>query len=223
MADQWLRDFEKAKRSSVQLAREVGNSEHDRKPEARTAALLRGQLAQLRQDVVHLQQSLMGMSQNIQASNITRKELSRRGDILAQLSDQADRLQEAVRSGVRRQVDGSDPPWKEAGRGSSHEPVPSAGNLMSMSEQETVNQEETLDFLSGSIANLKQMGGGISQEIDLHCSLLGDMEGQADNATGRIQNQQKKLQELSQHSELCCLWVCICVMIVAIFVLLVFF
>ncbi|CAE8676172.1 unnamed protein product, partial [Polarella glacialis] len=223
----------------------VGNSEHDRKPEARTAALLRGQLAQLRQDVVHLQQSLMGMSQNIQASNITRKELSRRGDmlntrldrgaifaleaalreldVLAQLSDQADRLQEAVRSGVRRQVDGSDPPWKEAGRGSSHEPVPSAGNLMSMSEQETVNQEETLDFLSGSIANLKQMGGGISQEIDLHCSLLGDMEGQADNATGRIQNQQKKLQELSQHSELCCLWVCICVMIVAIFVLLVFF
>eukprot|EP00971_Amphidinium_carterae_P220130 4370068-Amphidinium_carterae.1 len=93
MAEQWLKDYDKAKQTSVQLAN-VARKMSSQKLEAKEAAYLRGQLGQLRQDVSHLQRSLLASSQNTQAYNVTRKELSRRGDLVAQLSETVDELQE---------------------------------------------------------------------------------------------------------------------------------
>mmetsp|Transcript_46747 Transcript_46747/g.111139 ORF Transcript_46747/g.111139 Transcript_46747/m.111139 type:complete len:92 (+) Transcript_46747:50-325(+) len=88
---------------------------------------------------------------------------------------------------------------------------------------DTVQQDESLDFLSGTVQNLKKFGGAIGEELDMHCRLLGDMEGQTEDARDRIKHQQKKLEALSSESTMCALWTCIFVMAVAIFVLLVFF
>eukprot|EP00930_Biecheleria_cincta_P049047 TRINITY_DN34292_c0_g1_i1.p1 TRINITY_DN34292_c0_g1~~TRINITY_DN34292_c0_g1_i1.p1 ORF type:complete len:220 (-),score=58.81 TRINITY_DN34292_c0_g1_i1:15-674(-) len=218
MADQWLKDFERVRKSAAQLSKEV-NSQDGRKPEARQAALLRGNLAQLRQDVSQLQQMMMTMSQNTQAHGITRKELSRRGDLLAQLSDQADAIQEAVRNGVRKRIDAD---TASSGHVRADSALPAGADLMALSEQETSRQEETLDFISGTVQNLKKFGGSISEEIDLHCSLLGEMEDQTVNSTARMKSQQKMLEQLGSEPAMCALWVCILVMAVAIFVLLVF-
>lgn len=219
--DQWLRDYEKAKKSAMQIKKEVDGRGADCKLEAKQAALVRGNMAHLRQDIAHLQQSLMAMSQNTQAYGVTRKELSRRGDLLGQLSETAEALQEAVKSGVRTRLDASAAHWREE-RADTRD-IPS-GNLHGASEQELCNQEETLDFLHGTVQNLKNMGGEISNEIDLHCRLLSDLEDDTDNITGKVKRQKDRLSQLTgSSSPTCCLWVCICIMILALLVLLLMF
>lgn len=230
MGDQWLREYEKAKKSAQQLAVQLENQDASRKPDARQAALLRGQMTQVRQEVSHLEKSLMAMSQNTQAYGVTRKELARRGDLLAALSDQAEQLQETVKTGIRRRVEasssssGADPPWRsDRQSGSRFENGSSdAGGCLSTA-QEIMQQDESLDFLHGTVQNLKGMGTNISNEIDLHCSLLGDLEDQTDMATAKVRQQRAKLDQLSDQNTTCFLWMCICVLLVILFVLLVFF
>jgi len=226
MGDQWLKDFEKAKASAKNLARDVHNQDCA-KLGARQAALFRGQMAQLRQEVSHLQQSLMAMSQNTQAYNVTRKELSRRGDVLSQLQEQVDGIQEAVRSGARQRVesDSSSPPWRDRGDGRNGGRVNGAvdsSNVQALCEQEIEQQDETLDFLHGTVQNLKNMGGDMNQEIDLHNRLLGDLEEQSDNATGKLKKQSHQLSQLSESAS-CFPVLYIGVLLVILFVLLVFF
>merc|ERR1712166_1388066 len=137
-------------------------------------------MAQFKQEVAHLEKTLMRASQNLQAHNMTRKELSRRGDLMSQLTDTVEGLQESVRSGARRAVqnshsqgNGASTAWRDRGSNSK------AGrrDLSGVSEQDVLlcaddeirEQDEALDYLSGTVANLKSIGGDISQEIDLHC------------------------------------------------------
>mmetsp|Transcript_11858 Transcript_11858/g.28274 ORF Transcript_11858/g.28274 Transcript_11858/m.28274 type:complete len:95 (-) Transcript_11858:70-354(-) len=94
---------------------------------------------------------------------------------------------------------------------------------MTAAMAETEHQDESLDLLSGTVKNLKKFGGAISEELDVHCRLLGEMEDQTDDSRHRIRQQQKSLDELSSQSTMCALWACIFAMAVAIFVLLVFF
>lgn len=217
--DQWLRDFEKAKKTAQQIAREVEGSSGS-KLDAKQAAMVRGNMATLRQEVSHLQQSLMAASQNTTAYNVTRKELSHRGDLLSQLSDNADSLQEAIKSGARRRIEASsgNAPWRDE----RYAPAESASNFCA--EQELVNQDDSLDFLSGTVKNLKNMGGNITQEIDLHCRLLGELEDQTDNTKSKMAKQASQLARLGEEqSPVCYLWVCICIMIAILLVLLLVF
>merc|ERR1712159_193515 len=95
-----------------------------------------------------------------------------------------------------------DSPWRTEGGGSDS----FDGDLLQSSEMEIKQQDDTLDFLSSAVANLKGVGSHISQEIDLHNKLLGDLESQTDNATENIRRQQARLEKLSQQSPTCCLW-----------------
>lgn len=229
MGDQWLRDFEKAKTTALQLAKDAqsqGSNGHTH--DARQAALLRGKQAQLRQEVSHLEQSLMAISQNTTAYNVTRKELSRRGDLLAQLSEQVEGIQEAVRACMRRRVDASEAPWKDhssqSGRANgTRDNDDGDRDLLALGEQEIRNQDDTLDFLHGTVQNLKMMGSDISNEIDLHCQLLGDLADQTDSSTSKMRQAKRKLDSLSESNPTCYLWVYICVLIVALLVMVIFF
>lgn len=230
MGDQWLRDFEKARKNVQQLTREV-DSKDCGKLEAKQAALIRGQMSRVRQDVSHLEKTLMAISENLQAHNVTRNELSRRGDLMKQLSGTVDGLQESIRTGARRRVESSLPDdsrdgghhghssgsatWRREGR----EARPEGGNL----QQETLQQDDCLDFLHGAIGNLKNIGGSISQEVDLHCRLLGDLEEQTDKASDQVKKHQGQLLRLMEQSTTCQLWSCIFVLLLILFVLLFFF
>jgi len=94
---------------------------------------------------------------------------------------------------------------------------------MTMADQEIEQQDECLDFLHGTVSNLKNMGGDISNEIDLHCKLLGEMEEQTGSQISKIKQQAARFDFLTEQNANCSLWVCICVMLVTLFVLLVFF
>eukprot|EP00927_Polykrikos_kofoidii_P074371 TRINITY_DN70358_c0_g1_i1.p1 TRINITY_DN70358_c0_g1~~TRINITY_DN70358_c0_g1_i1.p1 ORF type:complete len:231 (-),score=56.75 TRINITY_DN70358_c0_g1_i1:224-916(-) len=230
MSEQWLKDYEKAKKSAQQLIRDL-DGKAPGKTDAKQAALLRGNVAQLRQEVTQLQKTLMVMSQNTQAYDVTRKELSRRGDLLSELNDQFEEIQEMMRSGVRKRVEGAvDAPWRgrESSRGVDDDS--SGGNanaegrdLVTCSEMEINRQNDSLDFLHGTVQNLKGMGGNITQEIDLHCRLLGEMDDSTDSASRMIKQQQVRLAALSDQEPSCALWAYVVLLVVTLFVLLVFF
>lgn len=217
MGDQWLRDYEKARKNAQQLMREVDQGP---KPEARHAALLRGNMANLKQETSNLEKTLMAISQNTQAYAVTKKEVARRGDLVAELNDQVERLQDAIRNGARRRLEASGPSessWR------SQEFHDSGGDAVSAAAQEQLTQDDTLDFLHGTVQNLKGIGGNISKEIDLHNTLLGDLEDQTDVATLLTRKHRATLERLSQQSPTCCLWVYIAVMSLILVVLLLFF
>mmetsp|Transcript_60649 Transcript_60649/g.112497 ORF Transcript_60649/g.112497 Transcript_60649/m.112497 type:complete len:220 (-) Transcript_60649:45-704(-) len=218
MAEQWLKDYDKAKQTSVQLAN-VARKMTTQKLDAKESAYLRGQLGQLRQDVSHLQRSLMASSQNTQAYNVTRKELSRRGDLVTQLSEIVDELQEAVRTGnPGSPLFSSDRPRFRGGGGGGDD----AGGLGLLTEQEMLQQDETLDVLSGTVKNLKNIGGEITQELDMHCHMLGELESQTDDAAAKTRRQRGQLWKLSEENAQCHLWACICVLLFVLIFLLVF-
>jgi len=220
-----LRDFEKAKKNAAQISREVQGLAQ-RNLDARQAAVLRVSLSQNRQEVSRLEQSLMAMSQNSQAQGVTRKELARRGDLLAGLAEQLEAAQEMVRSGARRRMDASsEPPWRDSEgrpRDAGSDRLPD-GDLTTLADQEVGNQDETLDFLLGTVHNLKNMGGDISEEIDLHCQLLSEADEQSVSLLGKTKQQQARLNSLREEPVTCYLWVCIIVLLVILFVLVVFF
>mmetsp|Transcript_60709 Transcript_60709/g.136777 ORF Transcript_60709/g.136777 Transcript_60709/m.136777 type:complete len:218 (-) Transcript_60709:17-670(-) len=216
MAEQWLKDYDKAKQTSVQLAN-VARKMSSQKLEAKEAAYLRGQLGQLRQDVSHLQRSLLASSQNTQAYNVTRKELSRRGDLVAQLSETVDELQEVVRTGKPGSLFSGDRHRHRGAHGGDD-----AGGLGLLTEQELLQQDETLDVLSGTVKSLKNIGGEITQELDMHCHMLGELEAQTDDAAAKTRRQRGQLWKLSEESSQCHLWMCICVLLFVLVFLLVF-
>eukprot|EP00929_Paragymnodinium_shiwhaense_P025585 TRINITY_DN15437_c0_g1_i1.p1 TRINITY_DN15437_c0_g1~~TRINITY_DN15437_c0_g1_i1.p1 ORF type:complete len:224 (-),score=59.08 TRINITY_DN15437_c0_g1_i1:131-802(-) len=223
MGDQWLADYEKARKTAQQLAREVDGFASS-KPDARQSALTRGHLAQLKQDITKLERSLMAMSQNTQAHNVTRKEVSRRGDLVSQLSEQMEGIQEALRNGAhrRRLENGSAPqesPWRREDADDGRDDM----DPLQSSEMEIRQQDDTLDFLSSAVQNLKGVGSHISQEIDLHNKLLGDLEAQTETATNSIRRQQVRLQQLSQQSPTCWLWTYVVFISLLLLVLLIYF
>jgi len=222
MGDQWLRDYEKSRKNAAQLIRESNSL--GSKPEARQAALLRGNFAQLRQEVSNLEKSLMAISQNPQAHGVTRNELTRRGDLIAQLQEQVEQVQDIMRNGARRRIDAAgsaqESSWRDGeavGRGGGR------NGAACTIQEEMGMQDETLDYLAGSVLSLKGMSSGISQEIDVHLKLLVDLEDQTDETTDKIRQQKAKLLQLSEQSPTCGLWMCVCCLIVLLVVLLIFF
>lgn len=217
MAELWIKDFEKAKVKALQITRDVENKGRNQQPDPKQSVLMRGDLTQLQQDVSHLQQSLMAMSQNVQSYGVTRKEISRRGDLLSWLSDTVDQLQDAQRSGGRQRMDLPEMPMQDAHPNGAHR----IGNCQTF-QDELQEQDKALDALHGTVRNLKNMGGDISEELDVHCQLLDDIESKTDTVTSQINQQKKRLPQISGQTT-GSLWCYNITVIIAIFVLLVFF
>lgn len=217
MSEQWLADLEKARKTAVDLARDAG-AKGDKKPDAaaRRSALWRGSLAQLRQDVSHLERGLMTISQNPLAYNVTKKELTRRGDLLAQFSQQVEDLQSAMRSGAMSKRSGNgEVPWRDKASASSEQPR--------SFDEEVAGQDEALDMLHGTVKNLKRMGGEMSAEVNAHNEMLEELEDFTDDCTTQMRQQQVKLDKIRQGNATCYLWSYIACMSVVLFVLVVFF
>mmetsp|Transcript_41525 Transcript_41525/g.89733 ORF Transcript_41525/g.89733 Transcript_41525/m.89733 type:complete len:228 (+) Transcript_41525:21-704(+) len=226
MAEVWLTDLDKARTSALNIAKTISGA--GLKLEGRQSALVRGQLAQLKQDVSGLERLLMTMSQNTQAYGITKKELSRRGDMLGQLSEQVERMSDCVKNTAQRQQllrssqagGPSSSNYADSRNGNSHG---SQGSAPSKSHDELMSdQDDALDFLQTTVRNLKEMGSGISKEIDTHCEMLGELEERADKTRERVRTQHSRLNDLMENTSTCALWLYITLMSCILFVLMVF-
>merc|ERR1712232_103273 len=167
------------------------------------------------------EKTLMAISQNPTAHGATKKEVARRGDLVAELNDQVERIQDAIRNGARRRLDAGGPSESSSWR--SQEAYDSGGDTVAAAQQQVARQDDTLDFLQGTVQSLKGIGGNISKEIDLHNTLLGDLEDQTDSATLLTRKHRATIERLQQQSPTCCLWMYIGVMSLILACLLLFF
>eukprot|EP00921_Rhytidocystis_pertsovi_P025249 GHVQ01040762.1.p1 GENE.GHVQ01040762.1~~GHVQ01040762.1.p1 ORF type:complete len:340 (+),score=71.21 GHVQ01040762.1:516-1535(+) len=71
-------------------------------------------------------------------------------------------------------------------------------SIVSQSEERSLlaSQETQLDYLEGTVHNLKSIGNGINEEVTLHQRLLGDLDGEIDESQGRLRREGGRLNSL---------------------------
>lgn len=208
--DLWLKDYEKA----VKLAQKLKLDAQRGESGGRAAALMHGQISALAQDIRHLESSLMSQSDNPASYNVTRAELTRRGDLLAELQRSVERVKEDMRSGVRARCE-------QMRQMPSPREDTDTGDRFGHNATILAQQDQQIDFLEGSVGNLKNLGLGINSEIDVQLRLLGDLEEGTDKAALKMHSTQNMLVNMMNETSETCLWCTIIFLIVLIVVLLI--
>ncbi|KAF4666193.1 hypothetical protein FOZ61_004965 [Perkinsus olseni] len=159
-------------------------------------AVTRGRIAQLRQLHSHLARGLSNLSTEPEAHGLTQREVLHRAELLRQLEEDIRRAWSNFQSSLHPRRGLPDLEICEfAGRmvlclgGSTLEEggsqvdtaVGSDGNMLS-SERLVAQQDEHLDYLRGSVSNLKHIGTAINSEIEVHCKLLDEVHEATDHA-----------------------------------------
>lgn len=73
-----------------------------------------------------------------------------------------------------------------------------------------------LDYILGTVTNLKDLGYEINEEIDVHCRLIEDIESKEDEILSKTRYNQKRFAEFlkAKNSSLTCLWTFVLVLFV---------
>jgi len=79
-------------------------------------------------------------------------------------------------------------------------------------------QDEALDILADSVKRQKEIAIEIGKEADEHNQLLDEMDAKVDGTGARIRNATKKVMKVAEDSNTKGMWICICVLILALIV-----
>ncbi|CEM08648.1 unnamed protein product [Vitrella brassicaformis CCMP3155] len=231
MNDYWLQDFNRAKALTRDIALEIkkrDNAASGSSGRGKHTAIVRGQIAQLAQEISHLEQAVSTSAANPPAYNITTKELTRRRDKVAKLQQEREQLEETFREGFRS---GLTEPLSHGSTATSASTRlrhtedelhnMSDQDIMMLQEKSIHEQDAALEFLEGSVHNLKSIGGNINQEINLHVRLIGDIDADAERTRHQLKQNQTLLVRVLQRSSYTCLYALILILSVTLIVLLI--
>ena len=84
----------------------------------------------------------------------------------------------------------------------------------------TTDQDDQLDLILDGVGTLKNMSEDINQELDLHTSLLDDLDGAVDSTSRRLEDNTDRVKDVEE-KEASCMPLCIIfVLLMAIIALL---
>ncbi|KAF4655792.1 hypothetical protein FOL47_009280, partial [Perkinsus chesapeaki] len=198
----WTTDLKHAQTALQDIVREceerLRGSASGRRPQEGTGtaiAMTRGRISQLRQLHTHLARDLANLSSEPEAHGLTQREIAHRGELLRHLEGDIQRVWASFQSGLHpRGSHDLESGWPSSIADSSRAAATSEGNLVS-SEQLLAQQDEHLDYLRGSVSNLKHIGTAINTEIEVHCKLLDEVH----EATDHVDAKQKYAHAMLQH------------------------
>eukprot|EP00003_Mantamonas_plastica_P031798 TRINITY_DN839_c0_g2_i3.p1 TRINITY_DN839_c0_g2~~TRINITY_DN839_c0_g2_i3.p1 ORF type:complete len:248 (+),score=78.24 TRINITY_DN839_c0_g2_i3:100-843(+) len=169
------------------------------------------------------------LSKDDRSGKITRKEATRRADMIRALHNKKHKLDDVVsnssdqssRDGLfkkhgganqRKQYDEEDE--TDSTRGLDNQ------QLVQMQRDTMDNQDKDLESLSAAIARQKHLGYAISDELDLQQGLLEDVDEEMGNATARLKKTTKQVRKISKKEKNCGMITCL-VFLIALFIALV--
>lgn len=239
----WSHDFSKAQEKSRTVEQALqqrpqpgAQGSVQRSEYARWSARVRGQLKQLEQDYIALQRSLDSLSRDSQKYNLTRKEITKREDMLHRAKTLLTEMQESFKNQAAARGPGSPSPGSPtvgaspwASGSSSNSAVKSAelasmndNALLQRQEQVLRQQDDNLADLEGTVQNLKHIGNVINQEIGLHNRMLDAANDELDETNDRLSRTQRLMGRVLQKTKTCKLKLAIAGLAAALIIILVF-
>jgi len=220
---EWLDTYERVSHDARMLTSETrekeaapgGVSSKDRRQFGR-------RLEDIQKLVDQLDKSLSKMEMNPIAFRIGDGELIRRQSLMTQLK-QLVATADAVlsgKAGARGQLLGQGKRPKEF---SDTEETRDLSNqdLLSHQQQMVSKQDEHLDSILVGVGTLKHMGEDIGQELDLHHSLLRDLDASVTNTDTTIQASTHKVEDIQEKEQGCWPLIIIILLLIGIVVLMV--
>ncbi|KAF4687288.1 hypothetical protein FOZ60_004161 [Perkinsus olseni] len=186
-------------------------------------AVTRGRIAQLRHLHSHLARGLSNLSTEPEAHGLTQREILHRAELLRQLEEDIRRAWSNFQSSLhprRGLPDLESGSTLEEGGSQVATTAGSDGNMLS-SERLVAQQDEHLDYLRGSVSNLKHIGTAINSEIEVcrspdtlnpsasvevHCKLLDEVHEATDHAHAKQKYAHSMLQHHMEHTSTTFLW-----------------
>jgi len=181
-------------------------------------------MAQLTKDISHLEQSLINLSSNPAAYNVSRAELLGRQKLTSLLQSELETLNDRFKTGCKYNALVDHARYSLSDECTTVDSIDSNTPLKDFQyvQDEIIKaQDDQLDYLEGTVHNLKSIGFGISDEIDLHQRLLGELNDAVENAGSRVHTNRTLMARISQRSSSSYL-VCLIVVLIIILILLIF-
>eukprot|EP00741_Cyanophora_paradoxa_P009707 tig00001604_g9404.t1 len=231
----WLEDYNQAKLLCDEVFNGVQERVRIQKGGAETSKLsvqLRTKLEQLSNQISTLDSKLAVAD----PKKMTEKEISRRTDLLANLSNRRDQLVRQLQS-VRAPASetsrsmllpGGNGP--SAGRasaridGSETDDTRALGSRDVLTLQKTMldQQDNVLDALSASVGRTKEVSIAINDELSVHQKLLGELTDGVDRTQGRMEATGKKMKRVFEMSKqrwaYCTMIMLICALVVVLLI-----
>eukprot|EP00164_Ancoracysta_twista_P002782 GFYU01003699.1.p1 GENE.GFYU01003699.1~~GFYU01003699.1.p1 ORF type:complete len:253 (-),score=56.86 GFYU01003699.1:126-884(-) len=235
MADKWLQDFE----TTRQLADDVQVGMVERQQTLREGGSVAKASAVLRRNMELLGKNLEKLQEQLQALSakgaITEREATRRKDMISSLKTRKDYLVSTMRetaTGPDRNFmiahDTREAQQKSQGQWSTHAAYSGRGDMeRGMNNEELIlyqrqtiqDQDRSLDLLSRTIGNTKEIGLAIGDELDLHKNLLDDIDRGVDHNRDKMAKESSRMAKITRKSKSTGLFCCMVLLIVLFIVL----
>eukprot|EP00696_Hemimastix_kukwesjijk_P004883 gnl/Hemi2/16249_TR5402_c0_g1_i1.p1 gnl/Hemi2/16249_TR5402_c0_g1~~gnl/Hemi2/16249_TR5402_c0_g1_i1.p1 ORF type:complete len:238 (+),score=66.77 gnl/Hemi2/16249_TR5402_c0_g1_i1:108-821(+) len=193
---------------------------------ARKDAEIRTKIMQLQSQLNTLQNELESMESNPRKYGVMPGELSRRRDLLANLSKTAKDF--AERAGRISNMEGR----KELLGGPAARRTPASENdetrsldtaqILQLQRDKMTLQDRDIEALHSQITTIKQISYNIGDELTLHKGLLEDIDHHVDKTSNKIVVENKRTKWLlgqTKSNSLCC---CACLLVMVLVILLYF-
>eukprot|EP00916_Digyalum_oweni_P009593 GHVL01016177.1.p1 GENE.GHVL01016177.1~~GHVL01016177.1.p1 ORF type:complete len:215 (-),score=38.44 GHVL01016177.1:208-852(-) len=139
------------------------------------------QISLLDQEILTLEQSLIASSENPVAHNVNQQEIQARGKDIVELQRRRENIQSKYEYQNKNKRSMTNFDYSPVFEDNKYEV-----DFWSSQESLINEQDEQLDFLHGTVQNLKHIGHSINEEIDLHCRLLSNMENATDTTSNKL-------------------------------------
>jgi len=221
-AQDWWTLYEQTEQTLNQLAHDL----HEQQSKSSTASVrekrtTHTKLRSAKDDVSTLERTLNRMEDNPGDFKIGDGELTRRRGLLTALKNLYTSVEDGTSNSKTKRELFTGAGARRGGRGEENEETKHLDNTQLVSQQQDVmqKQDEQLGVVLEGVTKLKVMSHDISTELDLHKSLLSDLDHNVDRTDGKIRANTNRIEVVEKEESGGC---CALIVMVLLLVLIIF-
>mmetsp|Transcript_13755 Transcript_13755/g.18903 ORF Transcript_13755/g.18903 Transcript_13755/m.18903 type:complete len:230 (+) Transcript_13755:1-690(+) len=217
-SDMWLRELEEAKKSAdeaQELLHERTQAIDSGAEAVRLTGSIRRKLSGLKSKLDRLEAMLRDRR------TVSEQEGERRHDMVSRLHTRCDQMHSLLNKSADKRVAFSGVGMEGPARETEQTAELDNQGLIIMQRDIMRDQDEQLDDLSRVVSSTKHISIAIGEEVDLHNTLLGELEEEMDTSAWRLKTAIRKSKELLKKSNNCKLYITIGVLVLVLVLILV--
>lgn len=207
MSQDWLRSYEESEKISDeinQLIHQKVELESEGRSSAKVKAQIRKKSELLSGNIRSLKATLADMEGNLSQYQIGPGEFNRRFGLVSQLEQQVSRSKEALEGkNKNRKVLGLDDAVSQKRIVSESGFMKGKSNQLLYEEHKSrlEDNDKALDSIHAGVVRVKNIAGGMNDELDLHRKLLDDVDTDIDRVNDRLQTNTSLIQKVGRKAK----------------------